>query len=371
VAALPPVAEAGTYPNDYAPAQQVHLDASASYHLDSGKAITLYQWDFNAADGLWWNSAPTPPAGQGALGVTANFNLPPYTGNPADYPRDQIVTLRVLDNGSPQMTDTDTASIHIVVTNASPVALTNGPWAGIPYFPNPTDPSKCQASDPNDIFDADCNAVEFDGSTSYDPNSGPPINDVIVAYAWDIDGDGSFNEANGDDGWPVVLGDYSVVRKIFNAPSSGLAILRVTDTFASSGTSSAQFVSIALAYATDYRNCWSVRTSRFTERRGIGVTVTNIGDKAAQNLVLTLKTVPTTLTIVSGVANIGAALPGGSLNAGASKETACSIPPAPNTADIVNDINLRVPATGVWTWQAEFDADGIHYVIPNLPALRP
>jgi hypothetical protein len=371
VAALPPVAEAGTYAGDYAPLQQVNLDGSASYHLDPGKGIVLYQWDFDAGNGLWWDAGVVPPAGQGALGITASFNLPPYTGNPGDYPRSQIVTLRVLDNGVPQMADTDTASIRIVVENANPVAVTNGPWAGLPYFPNPADPGKCQMSDPNDIFDADCKAVVFDGRGSYDPNSGPPLNDTIVAFAWDIDGDGAFNEANGEDGWPVTPGDYSLVRKIFNAPSSGLATLRVTDTFVAQGISSAQFVSIALAYVTDYRNCWLVKTGRFTERRGIAVTFTNIGDEPVTNLVATLKTVPTNRTIVSGVSNLGGSLPGGVLNPGGSATTACSTPPAPNTADIVNDINLRVPATGSWTWQAEFDADGVHYVIPNLPALAP
>jgi hypothetical protein len=370
VAELPPVAEAGTYVGDHAPGQWVALNGTSSYHTDPTKNLIGYQWDFDTSNGLWWDSAGSPPAGEGALGDTANMQLPLYDGGA--YPRTQVVALRVLDDGTPQMTDMDTASIQIAVTNSAPVAQTNGPWAGVPYFLG-ADPSKCAMANPASITDPDCAdyVVTFDGTTSFDPNScttpGDPTctDDSITAYEWDIDGDGVYDEANGEDGWPTDASG-AVRKKIYNGPDSSLAVLRVTDEHSAQGSSAGQFTSVALAFATNYRNCWREIQSRFISRYGLGVTFKNIGDVDVTNLVVTMTSAPTSYTIIASTSNLGSA---GALAPNATRETACTT--SPNTADIVVDLNKRIIPTGRWTWRAEFDAGGTHYVIPNLPPLLP
>jgi len=203
----------------------------------------------------------------------------------------------------------------------------------------------------------------FDGSASFDPNAGAPLNDAIVSYEWDLDDDGLFNEANGNDGTPVVPGNYAKVSKTFPTPVSGLATLRVTDKFGLKGTSTSQYVSIAVVFAQNYEACWSTRLNRNVTRRGLTVQFSNIGNAAAENMVVKLTSVPTNLTIVSGTSALG------ELDPGASKKTACN--PTAKTADIVLDLDSRVVPTGNWAWSAEFEWNGNHYIVPNLPPHGP
>lgn len=342
VASLPPVANAGgPYPN-VNPDQDVLLDGSNSFHQDDDKAISRYDWDFDTADGLWWETKPVPNALEGATGMQAPFAGYPDVGSDHTY----TVTLRVTDNGGtpanpdPVATDTDTAQIRVTSGNVAPVAVTNGPWAGIPGTP-----------------------VVFDGSASHDPNVGAPLNDMIVAYEWDLDGDGLFNEANGNDGTPVVPGNFARVTKTFPAPVSGLATLRVTDRFGLQDSSSAQFLSIAVVFAQNYEACWSTRLNRNVSRRGLTVQFSNIGTAPAENMTVKLTSVPTNLTVISGVSVLG------QLNPGQAKTTACNA--TAKTADIVLDLDTRVVPTGNWAWSAEFDWNGAHYIVPNLPPLGP
>ncbi|MBV1959103.1 MAG: hypothetical protein KUG53_00085 [Pseudomonadales bacterium] len=334
VAGLPPVANAGVDQN-VLPGQLVSFDGTGSFHQDPAKNIARYEWDYDLSDGLWWSTASVPAAGEGAIGSTAQYAYTD-TGSAEDY----TVTLRVLDDGltpsnpAPVETDTDTLNVHSESAQVPPVAVTNGPWAGVPGT-----------------------AVVFDGSASYDPNPA----DTIVSYEWDLDGDGVYNEANGNDGTPATPGDWSIVTKTYATPESGLATLRVTDNHGAAGSATNEFISIALAYATDYQTCWYQRLGRTVTRYGLSVTFENTGTVAAENLEVTLTSVPTNRTIISDASVLG------TLNAGAQAVTSCDT--AAKTADIVTDVNARVIPTGDWTWKAEFDADGVHYIIPNLPAL--
>ncbi|RDH88495.1 MAG: hypothetical protein DIZ78_00740 [endosymbiont of Escarpia spicata] len=335
VASLPPVAQAGP-DQSVLPGTVVNFDGSASVHTDPTKALFVYRWDFNAADGLWWEAGPFPAAGEGSVGVTAS-NVYADTFSPEDY----TVTLQVTDNGGtpanpdPAMTDSDTLNVHVETLQVPPVPVTNGPWAAIPGVP-----------------------VIFDGSASFDPNPG----DTIVSYEWDLNGNAVFNEVP-DDGTPVTVGDWSVVTKTFPVPTSGVATLRVTDNHGASDASGAEFIAVGLAYVTNYENCWVTRTGRYTYLYGMIITVENIGDAEIQNLEMTLTGVPDNRTIAAGTSALGTLAPA------AQAATACD--PGAKTADIQTILNRRVPFGGIWEWKAEFDSDGTHYVTPNLPPLAP
>lgn len=341
VAGLPPVAFAGGPYGPVNAGQNVSLDGSGSFHQDATKNLIQYKWDFDAADGLWWNSAASPAPGQGAFGINVNTSYPD-TGADETY----TVTLMVTDDSTPPMSDVDTSMVQVNSGNVGPVAQTNGPWAGAPGV-----------------------TLTFDGTSSYDPNActtpGDPscLGDGIVLYEWDIDGDGLFNEANGDDGVPVSSGDFSIVRKTFPAPISGLVTLRVHDSHGLIDTATNEILSIALVFAQDYEYCFRVRNGRFIYHDGIVVEFQNFGTGVAENLVVTLTSVPTNRTIVKGTAILGTVGPGEVVR------TDCDS--VAKTAEIESDLDTRRPANGVWSWQAEFDFNGQHYIIPNLPALAP
>jgi hypothetical protein len=354
VSGLPPVAvPGGPYPN-VNPMQGFQLDGSDSFHQDPVREIIVYQWDFNAADGLWWTTKPVPGAQEGATGQMP-MN-PGYAATGADTT--YTITLRVLDDGDPQLSDTGTATVLVTSGNVPPVAGTNGPWAGVPAR-HPV----CQINDPNAVKFAHCFPITFDASSSHDPNVGPPLNDSIALYEWDIDGDGVFNETNGDDGWPQgapgAPDEWKIVKKLYRDPISGLATLRVTDQFGLQGEASDEFVSVALVFAAKYRYCYSTALDRFTRQMGIEVTFGNVGDGLAENVVMTLSHTPANITPVKSVAHLGD-VSGGDITASACGGLLAN-------SEIVVNLDLRAQATGWWGWKGEFDFDGIHYVIPNLP----
>lgn len=340
VAGLPPVADAGGPYPDINPGQTVNLDGTGSHHLDPSKSLIKWEWDFNAEDGLWWDTKSSPDPGEGAIGQTATTSYPDI-GIEKTY----TVTLRVTDNSTPAMTDTDTATVKVTTGNVPPVAVTNGPWAGLPG-----------------------QTITFDGSASYDPNScttvGDPrcLGDSIVLYEWDLDGDGIFNGPG--DGTPVIA-NRSIVERSFPEPLSRSATLCVTDSFGLKSCSSAQFniISIAVVYGRQYNTCFKQQLNRFEERLGINVMFKNLGNSPAENLVMTLTKTPTNLQILKGVANLG------NLAANEEKWTFCN--PTAKSAEIELKFDRRIAPTGEWRWKADFDFEGRHYVVDNIPPLGP
>jgi hypothetical protein len=344
IAGLPPVADAGGPYPDVNPGQPVNLDGTGSEHQDPAKSLIKWEWDFDASDGLWWDSKPTPDPGEGAIGQTATTSYPDI-GVDWTY----TVILRMTDNSTPPsaQTDTDPATVRVTTGNVVPVAVTNGPWAGLPG-----------------------DTLVFDGSGSYDPNSCTTpgnlscLGDSIVSYEWDLNGNGVFNEP-GDDGTPVTPGDYSIVTKLFPDPVSRSAVLRVTDSYGLTGTSSAQFniISISVVYGQEYNTCFRERLSRFEARLGISVMFKNLGTSTAENLVMTLTQTPSNLQILKGVFVLGDLAPGVEM------WTACD--PTAMAADIELKFNRRIVPTGELRWRAEFDFEGKHYVVDHIPPLAP
>ena len=161
-----PTAEAGE-PYSGQVGDTITLDASGS--IDTDGTITLYEWDLDN-DGLY----------DDATGVTADFSTPTagtYT-----------VGLRVTDDDG--AIDTDVATVTVIALSyVAPIADAGGPYSG-----------------------AVGDAITLSGAASTDPDGS------IMAYAWDLDVDGLFDDATG-------------VTATFGAAAPGiLAVsLRVTD----------------------------------------------------------------------------------------------------------------------------------------------
>ncbi len=184
----PPVADAG--PDQIvAPGDIVHFNGSGSYHQDTSRTIALYEWDFHD-DGIF-----------DSTGITTTY-MWPDTGK-------YYITLKISDDNMPPRTDIDVCIIDVTLENHPPVADAGGPYEG--------------------FVDA---SIFLDGSASYDPDT--LEGDSIVTYAWDIDGDGEFDdllEASGQ--W------------IWNEPFKGKIGLKVEDV---EGMSDVDWADAEIAY---------------------------------------------------------------------------------------------------------------------------
>ncbi len=177
----PPVAIIHASPNPGAVGQSIHLDGSASYHLDPVHSIVTYKWDFDDRDGI-------------------NFDLPDAIGPVADHAFGALgnytVSLQVTDDNSPVLTDTSSVQIQITIPPHPPTAVAGGPYVA-----------------------AVGESIQLDGSGSFDIDQG--LGDSITAYGWELDGlqPRDFDEATGPK--PLVPG--------FAAAGTYTIGLRVTD----------------------------------------------------------------------------------------------------------------------------------------------
>ncbi len=190
-----PVAVASVVPNPAVAGQTITLDGSASFHQDPTRNIDSWEWDLNN-DGTYDVSGPI---------VTASW---PALGN---YP----VKLRVTDDGTPEKSATTVVTVRVTIPPLAPTAEAGGPY----IF--------CIGQDP----------WYLDGSKSVNPDEGQSEpgrpGDTIQTYAWELDGDGDFNDA---------FGAKPDVTAYYAAKGLGhyLVQLKVTDTTATSFPSSGQ-----------------------------------------------------------------------------------------------------------------------------------
>jgi len=201
-----PVAVATALPNPGIAGQTIHLSGSASYHQDALKEIVAWQWDLDN-NGSFDASGPTTTTMFAAVG---------------NYP----VRLRVTDNSAtPQTAET----ILTVVINTPPIRPTAN--AGGPY-----------------VFCPQAKPWFLDGRGSVNPDDGQHQpgaypGDQIKLYAWDLDGNGVYDNASGP---------TPDVSAYFTTPGNYLIQLKVTDDTSHaypdsgygdlSGTASAQVV---------------------------------------------------------------------------------------------------------------------------------
>jgi hypothetical protein len=189
-----PVADAGPDVPSHPPIIPITFDGSGSFHRDPSRSIVQYLWDFG--DG-------SPPA-EGEIvshAFPAVYN-PDGTIDWLATTRDYIVTLQVVDDSDPSLADWDTAIVHIVPPPWPPVADANGPYTLYP-----------------------CWRLTLDGSGSYDPNGElypdptHPWHGELVAWEWDLDNDGEYDDATGETvPWSSCsLGVYVVGLRVTNS----------------------------------------------------------------------------------------------------------------------------------------------------------
>ncbi|MEW6156667.1 MAG: HYR domain-containing protein [Verrucomicrobiota bacterium] len=143
------------------------LDGSASTHADPNLSIVLYQWDWDASDGVDWNN---PDATGQSVSVFPDWpEIHPGEWQPGIY----TVTLRVTDNNNPANSATTTTTVLVSDTDVAPVAK-----------PIPDDMQPAVYS--GRIGDV----IVIDGTDSYDPDG-----DLITGWAWDLDGNGTYGDA--------------------------------------------------------------------------------------------------------------------------------------------------------------------------------
>lgn len=153
-----PVAVAKAIPNPALAGQIITLDGSASFHQDAAKNIDSWEWDFDNDGQFDDASGPVVASSFPALGI---------------YP----VSLRVTDDGSPELSATTTVMVSVTIPPVAPTADANWPY------------NFCPGAKP----------WFLDGSGSVNPDEGvsqpgsPP--DTIKEYAWDLDGAGVFDDA--------------------------------------------------------------------------------------------------------------------------------------------------------------------------------
>ena len=126
----------------------VNINGSGSYDPDPGDSIIFYNWDMDN-DGSY----------DDATGVAVTWTW--FTTGT------KTIGLKVSDT----VGNADFATTTVTVgPNNPPVADPNGPYAGVVGIP-----------------------VNINGSGSYDPDPG----DSIIFYNWDMDNDGSYDDATG------------------------------------------------------------------------------------------------------------------------------------------------------------------------------
>lgn len=198
-----PVAVATVTPASAVVGQTVTFGGAGSFHQDSSKAIDSWAWEICKTAGTPIASCPTVENKTGVV-VTSSFGaLGLYQAR-----------LTVTDNGVPEHSASTIVTVNVSIPPLAPTANAGGPYGfcpgATPWF--------------------------LDGTGSVNPDDGasepgsPP--DFIKEYAWDLDGDGAFDDA---------LGAQPDVTAFFMAQGVGsyLVQLRVKDntklSFPSSG----------------------------------------------------------------------------------------------------------------------------------------
>jgi PKD repeat protein len=183
-----PIAAFSASPTSASPTQPVAFDASGSTHGRPDRAIVAYHWDFGDGQTLSTIS-PTTTHAYGLFGT--------YT-----------VTLTVTDDNVPARTDRVEAMIVVDQGNRAPVADAGGPYT---------------------IEEGQPLRLDAGLSSDWDLAFG----DAIVAYAWDLDNDGLFDDAASAD--PQVEVPWALLAGRFTIGVAHPIAVRATDRFGATG----------------------------------------------------------------------------------------------------------------------------------------
>lgn len=182
---------------------EVQFDGTGSFHGDTGRSIVGRAWDFHY-DGSFE---------QEATGATATVTY----GEVGSF----TAALRVTDDSVPPQSDLTT--VDVTVMNRPPVADAGGPYAI-----------------------AIGERLVLSAAASSDPDAA--CGDAIAKYAWDLDGDGSYDDARGVA--PVLA--WGRVQSLVCGGGCAAGVnrsvqVRVTDRFGRSATAQ---TTVAIAAAT-------------------------------------------------------------------------------------------------------------------------
>lgn len=215
-----PVAVANADPALANPGDLITFNHDGSYHpADPDNHVISYVWDWDSADGLWWQADPQPEVGvdgyvpdgctlaagdcvgfvaecaPGDL-VTCKALRPQHRYNDDLAPGEEVqhaVTLMVLDDHEDPLSDIDDESVRIRISrlNHPPVSICDRTPPANPGEPN--------------YQVGQFSTVTLDGGGSFDPDSNQPPEaicegmdlDSIVVYEWDLDNDGNFDDGVG------------------------------------------------------------------------------------------------------------------------------------------------------------------------------
>jgi hypothetical protein len=181
-----PMAVGKATPETVACPGEIVFDGSSSYHPDPTRRIVSWEWDFSY-DGKRFN-----PQRSGQTIAYTYGEVGPHT-----------VALRVKDDRA--LPEFDVATLLVGVDGTAPVANAGGPY-GLAYGA----------------------PLALDGSGSFDADAG--CGDRIEEYAWDLNGDGLYEEARGRTvklGWDDV--QQGMCGGICTVGASYPVGLRVTD----------------------------------------------------------------------------------------------------------------------------------------------
>lgn len=135
---------------------EITFDGSSSFHGNPGSHLQSFEWDF-AYDGNVFSPD--------ASGVTAAYTYPGQAG-------DRTAALRVTDDGIPPRSAIASVSVHPGTLNRAPIADAGGPYLA-----------------------AAEKVLVLNGAASADPDAA--CGDGVAGYAWDLDGDAVFDDADG------------------------------------------------------------------------------------------------------------------------------------------------------------------------------
>lgn len=186
-----PVADAGPDVPSHPPLIDITFDGTGSYHRDPDQSIVTYEWDFGDGSPL--------QVGPMVTHAFPAFYNPDGSIDWTATTKDYTVTLTVIDDNDPALSDSDTLVVHITPPPYPPVADANGPYVLYP-----------------------CRTVILDGSGSYDPNETLPPDHPwygqLVSWEWDLDNDGEYDDASGETlPWSgCTVGVYVVGLKVTN-----------------------------------------------------------------------------------------------------------------------------------------------------------
>ena len=154
------------------PGQVFTFDGSHSYHLDPGRQIVQYTFNFGDAT-TYTETAASAPDGtfDGRTTHTYPDTYEQIDALPGDQ-KDYNVSLTVTDNSIPAKTGIDSLTVTLSLVNHKPVPRPGGPYIAYRYW----DGTAWQGV-----------PLTLNGAGSYDPDRAPPYYNYITSYEWELD----------------------------------------------------------------------------------------------------------------------------------------------------------------------------------------